>query len=329
MWWAAAFLPVPAWWRGTAWRVHRHDHRSSAAATAPIRTGAGTDRAGPKPSGGDLPPPTRRGRGVVPLPFRPRGGAGPCPRPGGCGAPRPGHGVPSRVPAPQRRGGGAGGKRPRPRGPGGLPRRLLPTQRAPQGRAGNGLCGPGRARGSRPVVGHRRRRVEHGMELRCGVRAALLPELRHRARSRPHRASTVSSGSCVARNRPSWRARANTASNMGSVSTPVKVFCWLGWYEHRSVRPSGSGVLGQVAELRARPQARRPGHALAGELAQHHDHPHVVEERQLPGQDRGRRRPAPLGSGLLAGRGAVHGGRDVGVAETRPSSRAVLVGWEA
>ena len=37
------------------------------------------------------------------------------------------------------------------------------------------------------------------------------------------------------------RARAKTASNIGSVSVPVKVFCWLGWYEHSSVRPPGSG----------------------------------------------------------------------------------------
>ena len=37
----------------------------------------------------------------------------------------------------------------------------------------------------------------------------------------------------------SWRARAKTASNMGSVSLPVKVFCWLGWYEQMIVGPSG------------------------------------------------------------------------------------------
>jgi hypothetical protein len=27
----------------------------------------------------------------------------------------------------------------------------------------------------------------------------------------------------------SWCTRLNTASNIGSVSFPVKVFCWLGW----------------------------------------------------------------------------------------------------
>ena len=40
----------------------------------------------------------------------------------------------------------------------------------------------------------------------------------------------------------SRRARANTASNMGTVSLPVKVFCWLGWYEPSSVRPPGRGL---------------------------------------------------------------------------------------
>ena len=32
-------------------------------------------------------------------------------------------------------------------------------------------------------------------------------------------------------------ARSNTASSIGSVSRPVNVFCWLGWYEHSSVGP--------------------------------------------------------------------------------------------
>ena len=40
----------------------------------------------------------------------------------------------------------------------------------------------------------------------------------------------------------SWRARVKTASSMGSVSFPVKVFCWLGWYEQITVRPSPAGV---------------------------------------------------------------------------------------
>ena len=37
-------------------------------------------------------------------------------------------------------------------------------------------------------------------------------------------------------------ARVNTASNIDSVSFPVNVFCWLGWYEPSSRRPSGSAA---------------------------------------------------------------------------------------
>src|SRR5262249_15255964 len=35
-------------------------------------------------------------------------------------------------------------------------------------------------------------------------------------------------------------ARRSTRSSMGRVSLPVKVFCWLGWYEHSSASPDGS-----------------------------------------------------------------------------------------
>ena len=38
------------------------------------------------------------------------------------------------------------------------------------------------------------------------------------------------------------RARVNTASNIGTVSLPVNVFCWLGWYEPSRVTPDGSGL---------------------------------------------------------------------------------------
>lgn len=38
------------------------------------------------------------------------------------------------------------------------------------------------------------------------------------------------------------RAFRKTAANMGRVSRPVKVFCWLGWNEQRIVRPAGSGT---------------------------------------------------------------------------------------
>ena len=50
--------------------------------------------------------------------------------------------------------------------------------------------------------------------------------------------ATVPAGSRPA----SSRARATTASSIGSVSRPVKVFCWLTWYEQRIVRPSPAGT---------------------------------------------------------------------------------------
>src|SRR3954467_2426848 len=37
----------------------------------------------------------------------------------------------------------------------------------------------------------------------------------------------------------SARARWKTASSIGSVSLPVKVFCWLGWKHPSSTRPPG------------------------------------------------------------------------------------------
>ena len=79
-------------------------------------------------------------------------------------------------------------------------------------------------------------------------------------------------------------ARANTASNIGSVSTPVNVFCWLGWYEHSSARPSGRACSARWPNFG---RGRRPssiGHALESELAQHHDDAQVLQKLQLPGQ---------------------------------------------
>ena len=137
-----------------------------------------------------------------------------------------------------------------------------------------------RVRGGPPGLGARPGHPPSPTRLEAAVRDP--------APGRRRPVETLTTGSAAPRSAP---ARANTASNMGSVRTPVKVFCWLGWYEHRSVRPSGSGVLGQVAEVRPGPQAVELGHALAGELAQDHDDPHVLEELQLAGQVGGAGRP--------------------------------------
>ena len=60
----------------------------------------------------------------------------------------------------------ARGARPRHRGPGRVPRRLLPAQRVAPGRAGDGLRRSGRAGRGRPLVGPRRRGLEHRLEFR-------------------------------------------------------------------------------------------------------------------------------------------------------------------
>ena len=76
----------------------------------------------------------------------------------------------------------------------------------------------------------------------------------------------------VSRVPPSTRARVKTASNMGSVSVPVNVFCWLGWYEHSDRQATGRGRLDPVAEARPGTNAELGRHHLVGELAEgHHD----------------------------------------------------------
>ena len=64
---------------------------------------------------------------------------------------------------------------------------------------------------------------------------------------------------------PTRRARVKTASSISRVSLPVNVFCWLGWNEQRSVRPSASPTStpwpnfgrGRTAEARDTAPGRR------------------------------------------------------------------------
>ena len=130
-----------------------------------------------------------------------------------------------------------------------------------------------------------------------------------------------------ARPRSGHRARANTASNIASVSGPVKVFCWLGWYSRagrgrraRGTRPGGRRRAGRERRSgRPGPSRRtarappRPGPGQQGQLA---------GEIGQAGVALGRR-------GLVGRRGAPHGRRDPGAGEARPSSRAGLSGWLA
>ena len=55
-----------------------------------------------------------------------------------------------------------------------------------------------------------------------------------------------------------WRGR-TTASSIGSVSLPVKVFCWLGWKLPSSVGPPAIGCSAPWPNLGLRPHARAAG----------------------------------------------------------------------
>ena len=107
--------------------------------------------------------------------------------------------------------------------------------------------------------------------------------------------------------------RMKTASSIGSVSLPVKVFCWLGWKEPSNI-PAGDLGLATDARNWFRagssfpapwPTARRtPSHAKAPERdhdaqVRHERHlPHEVGEARVPLVDRR----------LVGRRGAPDGG---------------------
>ena len=122
---------------------------------------------------------------------------------------------------------------------------FCPPNAAAPGGPGHRLRGPRRAGRRRSLVGRGGRCVECRLEFRGGARAPLLRELRREPGPRAHPVLPPALRPRVLTpSRPAInsRARVNTASNIGTVSLPVNVFCWLGWYEPSSVRPSGSGV---------------------------------------------------------------------------------------
>ena len=167
-------------------------------------------------------------------------------------------------------------------------------RRRPGGGAGRPTGGakprdPRRRRARRRRARSRGRRCG-GAWLRCACPMSSAPpgeppesrttHRRTKGRRTQHRSGAVpgaSMGRSARRAQPaaSSRARAKTASSMGSVSFPVKVFCWLTWYEHRIVRRSSTGTstpwpnrgFGRTPSSRAR--------RVVADLAEHDDHPHV------------------------------------------------------
>ena len=65
-------------------------------------------------------------------------------------------------------------------------------------------------------------------------------------------------------------------SSISGVSLPVKVFCWLTWYEPSNVRPSADPYLGSVAEPRPGPQPVVRTHRVPSVLSECDDDPYRV-----------------------------------------------------
>ena len=117
------------------------------------------------------------------------------------------------------------------------------------------------------------------------------------------------------------RARSNTASNIGSVSLPVKVFCWLGWYEHTTLRPSGHGASTPCPNRGRGRSAELVGDDLVGELAEGHHDPRARRAGPARACKKGRQRVALGRCRLVLRRRAAHGGEDVGARAARARRR--------
>ena len=126
----------------------------------------------------------------------------------------------------------------------------------------------------------------------------------------------------------------NTASSMGSVRRPVKVFCWLGWYDPSTThRPSATSAA--VAEPRAGPgylpprstqcgQGSRPGEPTQGD----HD-PQRRAAARSSASSHGAQVSRSSGVGLLPG-GAHRTAAVIRTPVSRsPSSHDDDVGWLA
>ena len=182
--------------------------------------------------------------------------------------------------------------------------------------------------GAMPGHGHRPVMATRSSPVRCHQDGRSRAVRRHIAGGRLVRALSGQPGDRL--------ARAKTSSSIGSVSRPVKVFCWLTWKQPSTVGPPSQ------RDLRAVPERRHAGgHRVAGrpqhrpqrrpaEAAEHHDGPHRrQQEAPLRGQP-GRAGVALRGRRLVGRRGAPHRQRDRGCRAAPARRRAeVDVGWLA
>ena len=99
-----------------------------------------------------------------------------------------------------------------------------------------------------------------------------------------------------------------TISSMTSVSLPVNVFCWLGWYEQMMVLSPSAGTSTPCPNGRAPPNAQQPATSLIGKPAEGEEHPHAGQQFELA-LEIGTASVAFLRRGPVLGRGALDGGR--------------------
>ena len=132
----------------------------------------------------------------------------------------------------------------------------------------------------------------------------------------------------------SSRARRKTSSIIGSVSLPVNVFCWLRVVaaEHDGARRRHLDAVGELGSRHRQRSTRAPRSTRADrvvrERAEHHDHPHPVEQVELALEVR-QARVALVGRRLVGRRRAPHRGGDVGVAQLEAvvDRRPTSAGW--
>ena len=127
------------------------------------------------------------------------------------------------------------------------------------------------------------------------------------------------------------RARSSTWSSMGSVSRPVKVFCWLGWKEPDDEQAADLDRRA-VPELRPRRRHRdgRPGAAPRAAACQANAPSATTDAQAAAGRERARGRATARRCRAPAGVGSFAGGAQRTAATIRvPISRCPSPAWVA